>query len=444
MRRTSTRPERMLKRTVVRKNRSGPWIHHVLLLVGMVIVFYLLTVRPPLIPVVDFVQAVAKSRWAIRPLFWGLLTVGGYLILAAASSSTRNPLGVALGADGRLSSSKFQFFLWTGVVLFTYVWLFAARQAQAPGAGPVNDLPKNVLLAMGFSITTLATAKGITVSYVNSGRVTKTAPETGWDTSLAGLVAGDDLRTPDLPKMQMLVWTLIAAVVYLMRVASQLDEFVACTPSTTTNCFPDIDAALMVLMGLGQGAYLGAKLATADTPGITVITPQRVLPGSDVAISGSLFGTTQGRSVLGLGRDLVPILPNSWSEGAIVFTVPVKRNDGLPWTRDEQAEIGLWIDGRRVAGPSFVTIAMPDIGTAAITDSDAGEAHLVLQGGPFGTGGNGARVLVDGQDVSQKPGVKWQPTQINIPKRHLLKGHESKVQVEVNGYLGKPSIVDLS
>lgn len=204
--------------------------------------------------------------WPPQPLFWALATILLLLTVASAVSGHLNPLIVTIGADGRLSTSKFQFFVWTGVIAFTYVWIFAVRLGAWPGAPSLDDLPTNVLLAMGFSITTAVAAKGITVAYQNSGRVTKSAAPTGIDTSVAGLVATDDLQTPDLTKIQMLLWTLVAATVYLVRVSQQIGDLAVCIPSADLHCFPDIDNALMVLMGLSQGAYLGAKLATADTP----------------------------------------------------------------------------------------------------------------------------------------------------------------------------------
>jgi hypothetical protein len=204
--------------------------------------------------------------WPPQSLFWALAAILLLLGVAAAVSGHLNPLIVTVGGDGRLSTSKFQFFVWTAVIAFTYVWIFAVRLTAWPGAPSLDDLPTNVLLAMGFSITTAVAAKGITVAYQNSGRVTKTTPATGIDTSVAGLVTTDDMETPDLTKIQMLLWTIVAATVYLVRVSHQIGDLAVCIPSPDHHCFPDIDNALMVLMGLSQGAYLGAKLTTADAP----------------------------------------------------------------------------------------------------------------------------------------------------------------------------------
>src|SRR3954453_19138359 len=79
-----------------------------------------------LIAVMDVISRPAgNSIWPPGPVFWGLLAVLIYLMIGALVTGRANPLIAAIGADGRLSTSKFQFFLWTGVVVFTYVWIFA-------------------------------------------------------------------------------------------------------------------------------------------------------------------------------------------------------------------------------------------------------------------------------------------------------------------------------
>src|SRR5713101_1829063 len=83
------------------------------------------------------------------------------------------PWEVIEGADGRRSTSKFQFLVWTSVIMFAYVALFIERSI-AHNYAPIDDIPRNLLLAMGFSGTTLAAAKAITSGYVASGRVSKT------------------------------------------------------------------------------------------------------------------------------------------------------------------------------------------------------------------------------------------------------------------------------
>ena len=189
---------------------------------------------------------------------WGMLAVFVFYAVSVAVTHKFNPLHMAVGEDGRLSTSKFQFFLWTAVVVYAYVLIYALR-AYHMNFGSVDSLPKNVLIAMGMVTITMASAKGITVAYMKSGQITKMAGPS----NLADLVTSDDSATPDLVKIQMLIWTGIAVVLYLVRLAYDADAFA----KDPTKAFPDIDQVLMILMGLGQGGYLGNKLVSTKGQG---------------------------------------------------------------------------------------------------------------------------------------------------------------------------------
>ena len=159
------------------------------------------------------------------------------------------------GADGRLSTSKFQFFLWTIVVLFSYAAIYTLKLLPpAPHFDPISSLPENVLIALGMSVASASAAKAITVSYVNTNRIAKS---TNKKESKFGEIFEDDAGIPDLSKLQMLAWTFIALATYVIAVAHNI--------STQNPELPDIDKSLMVLMGLGHTAYLAKKAVSSDT-----------------------------------------------------------------------------------------------------------------------------------------------------------------------------------
>jgi hypothetical protein len=159
------------------------------------------------------------------------------------------------GNDGRPSTSKFQFFAWTAVVIFSYTAIYSMKVGTGDFKA-INELPTNVLIAMGMSVISAAAAKGITVSYISTGRIAKTSVPSG--SSTFGAILQDDQGFPDLSKVQMIAWTFIAIATYLIAVGSKIHK-------GDHSGLPDIDSALMVLMGLGQGAYLGKKLVSQDT-----------------------------------------------------------------------------------------------------------------------------------------------------------------------------------
>ncbi len=204
---------------------------------------------------------------------------------------------------------------------------------------------------MGLSITTMAAAKGITVSYADSGKVVK--PELSDNQKKkAGLgpLLQDDDGFPDLSKGQMMAWTLIAIGVYLIHLMLQIDvattNAAAAIAKNATNItaanigaayaieklqMPDIDAALMVLMGLGQGAYLGKKLVTTTTPGLTGLSPGTGPVSTEVTITGKSFGDTQNGSLITFGG--IPIaldktILTSWGDTQIKFKIPADQPQG--------------------------------------------------------------------------------------------------------------------
>jgi hypothetical protein len=151
---------------------------------------------------------------------------------------------------------------WTAIIFFSYTALYAAR-ARYGYADSLPTIPENVLYAVGFSAATMAAAKGITQSYVNRGKVQKPAPPRTDDQARGvGALVNDDDNVPDFTKIQMLGWTVLIGGIYLSRVVQIVNAYNLRDNDLTQ--LPDIDKALMMLMGLGHGAYLGKKAATAS------------------------------------------------------------------------------------------------------------------------------------------------------------------------------------
>ena len=269
------------------------------------------------------------------------------------------------GSDQRPSTSKFQFALWTGCIFFSYVVIYVARQDCAI-TFPIYDIPQNILIALGLSIVTAVAAKGITVSYLSNGQIDEptlaAAPATAATStpsssasrlglSGTGGVLLDDCGVPDISKIQMIGWTFIALVIYLhtvvQRVAYIRSLFLHHLPMPPANIgLPDIDAALMVLMGLGQGAYLGKKLVTTSTPRLSGISPSVVAAGSSpvMTLLGTAMGDGVGDQVL---LDGVPLSvpPSIWSDTSIQFPWPSTQASGDPYAMGQQVSVGLIVNG---------------------------------------------------------------------------------------------------
>ena len=268
-------------------------------------------------------------------------------ILYRVLTGNWNPFKIVCGADGRPSTSKLQFFAWTIVVLFSYVAIYAVRVKYGQITA-ISDLPANVLIALGLSVVTATAAKGITVSYLQNGSIVK--PPATADTSGVSQILRDDDGSLDLSKIQMLAWTVIAIGIYSINVGVQLKR-------GPYNSLPDIDSALMVLMGLGQGAYLGKKLVSTDTPRITAVSSQKTAGVTVVTIQGDTFGQAQNGSLVTIDNLPLTTPVNSWSNTQVVFNLPANHPNGQPLTAGQQVLIGLSVGGHDSATRLPLTIA---------------------------------------------------------------------------------------
>lgn len=251
--------------------------------------------------------------------------VGGIVLIYAIyriTSGKWKPSDLYKGEDGRFSLSKFQWWLWIWVIAFTYITLYAARSFVAgKPAGPVTDIPGNVLGILGISTGVMTVAKGVTSAYVSNGILAKPAVAAP---KAANLVS-NNADVPDLSKLQMFIWTWIAVTIYLIKVVSQV--LLAATKSTTAGAleelkFPDLDSSLLVLSGLSATGYIAQKVVTRQVPKIGSVTPTQAKAAEEVSvvILGSSFGPKQDGSSLYIGAktDFRP----SWSDGCIKTTIP--------------------------------------------------------------------------------------------------------------------------
>ncbi len=180
-----------------------------------------------------------------------------------------------------VSKSKLQIVIWTVVTICAYAGVFAARiidPAVSADKLSLPNIPLNLLLLMGFSAVTAAGAKGIALSRVERELQSK---------------------EDELLKTQMIVWTFVAATVYVFTVINFVTDGAYRNADIS---LPDIDGSLLVLMGVSQGAYLGNKLISQQDqrPRILTVSPSRPVIGQMTYISGENFGdlTTNSRLLL--------------------------------------------------------------------------------------------------------------------------------------------------
>jgi hypothetical protein len=149
-------------------------------------------------------------------------------------------------------------------VLTVYVAAIAIRWIDAgPGAAGGIGIPMSLLALSGMSTLTFAGAKQITMSrIVRSGDDRAKAPPLSGPRFPRDLVNDDSGHRPDIGDTQMVVVTLLAVAMYIVRATDWLGTL----PSTTAASMPDVDGTLLGALGIGQGAYLAKKYAGDNAP----------------------------------------------------------------------------------------------------------------------------------------------------------------------------------
>ena len=162
------------------------------------------------------------------------------------------------------SLSLFQFFLWTGVIAFGFLSVYLIRISAGVFEAPiVGELPSNILVLMGISTAVPVARTRMLVEFPKSRSIEY--KNFSW-------LLQDKNGKPTLPKFQMFAWTVISIIIYLAILFSSVNDLAnANLDELDDKCkenrylclsFPDIDSSLLVLMGLSQGAYLGAEYFT--------------------------------------------------------------------------------------------------------------------------------------------------------------------------------------
>ena len=162
------------------------------------------------------------------------------LFLCFLSKKDYYLLGLLSTADGRMSVSLTQMFLWT-VAVGASVLIFGLTRLDVP------HIPESLWVLMGLSVTTSAVSHFQTDSLSEIKRRKKT--EVVVKPKLSHLVMvklPDGREDADLSKAQLLFWTVITLTIYFMK-------------SYSTGEIWDVPDALLILMGISQTGFLARK-----------------------------------------------------------------------------------------------------------------------------------------------------------------------------------------
>ena len=216
-------------------------------------------------------------------LFWASVVTALLLLLVATIGQGRAKggiVGLIVGKDNRLSTSKFQMLMWT--VALVYAFLFFLGQMKFSGhTSGFSMLNSEYLLLLGgpFAAAVLA----IQVA------ATKASGETVQQVDAAKPGAGDLVQNgsgnADVADTQFLLFNFVALGFFAVALAK------------TPNLLPDLPDTLVGLTSVSALTYLGAKAVDNNAPTLTAVS---LIDSTD----GKLHG---GGKLRVLGQNFVPL-----------------------------------------------------------------------------------------------------------------------------------------
>ena len=185
--------------------------------------------------------------------FIGLLVGGIFLIVAF--------IYAARGLDDTYSIANIQLILWTSAIMGSYVAMAAIK------GGFLDHIPENTLILMGMSGASTSMAiiiRSVQSPNINRGEGGASTLESKPDklskaekqTILRAFTSESKPKTPSIAKIQMFAWSLVALGIYIVLAARNI--------ARGEPILPNVDQAILGLMGIGHGIYLTNK--TQDKP----------------------------------------------------------------------------------------------------------------------------------------------------------------------------------
>lgn len=201
-----------------------------------------------------------------------------------------------VGKDGRVSTSKFQFMIWTLVIFFALfsvliawagVHFFGdllggnwAKELEPRLAGGLESflsdgLTDTYMILLGIPVAGAVASKGITASKVEGGSIVKAPKAEDSQTSGARELIGDDKGGVDIGDLQYLLFNLLTIGYFLVLFFTD--------PS---GGLPEIPDTLLGLTGVAAAGYVGKKSIYTEPPVLLGIMPSAAAPDAPVRVYG--------------------------------------------------------------------------------------------------------------------------------------------------------------
>jgi hypothetical protein len=246
------------------------------------------------------------------------------------SNKSFNPFAFAKEEHGGFSASKTQvlLFTYTGLLVITAFYIQSKFMDVSKFTIPSGDfnIPIKLASLMGISLVSLAGVKTVAQNREKEGASTRDSSS----------LTGDRSGNTDISKGQMLVWSAITSVTYVMEAIRILNGHGPVDSGKPLLSIPDVDTTMLVLMGVSQGGYLAGKLMNKDTA--TPVVETVLVQSEKIVILGTGFG-------------------GKVDEAEVLLTSPDQKTTMIP-----TANIKSWTPTRIEVDRRFAPVSAADFG----------------------------------------------------------------------------------
>ena len=186
--------------------------------------------------------------------------------------------------------------LWTAIIIFAFAGIALFRLFS--GVDIPASMPSNIFLVLGLTATTLVAGTALS-EFKYAGTTPPDVPATKEIPSEKVRKKLPKFKTMlmeydkiSLSRFQMFAWTWVGIISYLGLVFLEVNDHLYHSGGLIV---PDLPTLLIVLMGIGQGAYLGTKSVKPPFISINEVRPGKISIQKEknfITILGSNFGTT--------------------------------------------------------------------------------------------------------------------------------------------------------
>jgi hypothetical protein len=208
--------------------------------------------------------------------FFIVVVVSGllHMLIKSGPEHSRGLLGIIIGHDGRVSTSKLQVALWTYAVFFSLLLLLF--HPQGLDRFIKDGLQAEYLVLLGSPAAAAILAKTFTTTKVQEGTIPK--PEAEEDPGLVDgitqAVSNDEGRA-DLFDFQYFLFNVVALSYFFWNFLPDPQDGL-----------PDLPETLVALTGLAAAGYATKKGLATNFPTLTGVYPAAAAPGERILIRG--------------------------------------------------------------------------------------------------------------------------------------------------------------